>query len=149
MTYHAAEQYCHWLSAKTGKRYRLPTEAEWEYACRAGMSGRSSASHPPSDLSKYAWTWENADDKTHPVATREPNAWGLDDMLGNVAEWCLGTDRKPVVRGGSYNDRAANVTCSARQLPTPAWDATDPQNPKSQWWLADAPFVGFRIVREE
>jgi formylglycine-generating enzyme required for sulfatase activity len=145
MTFHAAEEYCRWLSAKTGKKYRLPTEAEWEYACHAGVA----ASMPRAkDLDRRAWFWENAEDKTHPVGAKAPNAWGLCDMLGNVAEWCRGAGT-PVVRGGSFNDRAAKVSCASRAVQTPAWNATDPQNPKSRWWLANAPFVGFRVVREE
>lgn len=158
MTFHAAEEYCRWLSGKTGKKYRLPTEAEWEYACRTGGGSGTGSAKTASNagtggstdqLSSLAWIWENADDKTHPVGTKRPNAWGLYDMLGNVAEWCQGTDGTPVVRGGSYIDRAARVDCRTSARQTPAWDATDPQNPKSQWWLADAPFVGFRVVREE
>ena len=145
VTFYAAEQFCQWLSAKTGKKYRLPTEAEWEYACRAGAASEEK----PESLDRTAWYWENADDKTHPVGTKAPNAWGLYDMLGNVAEWCRGADGTPVVRGGSYNDRAAKVGVTARALQTPAWNATDPQNPKSKWWLANAPFVGFRVLREE
>jgi formylglycine-generating enzyme required for sulfatase activity len=147
MTYQAAQEYCRWLSGKTGKKYRLPTEAEWEYAARAGMP--KAGPLPKSELDKYAWYWDNAEDKTQPVGTKLPNAWGLHDMLGNVAEWCAGAGGKPVVRGGSYNDKADDVHAGARAVQTPEWNATDPQNPKSKWWLADAPFVGFRVVREE
>ncbi|HIE51455.1 MAG TPA: hypothetical protein EYP85_06820, partial [Armatimonadetes bacterium] len=147
ITYHAAEQYCRWLSLKTGKKYRLPTEAEWEYACRAGVLPAG----PLEDrtwLDDHAWYWENSEDKTHPVAAKQPNAWGLYDMLGNAAEWCQGRDARPVVRGGSYTDPAAKVHPAARQHQTPAWNASDPQFPKSKWWLPDAPFVGFRVVCE-
>jgi formylglycine-generating enzyme required for sulfatase activity len=149
MTYSAAEGYCKWLSQKTGRKYRLPTEAEWEWACRAG-----GAEVPGADkalLEKAAWYWDNADDKTHPVGSKAPNAWGLHDMLGNVAEWCtgVGKDGLPVVRGGSYDDPAAKISSASRALQTPAWNMTDPQNPKSKWWLANAPFVGFRVVCEE
>lgn len=147
MTYYAAEQYCRWLSAKTGKKYRLPTEAEWEYACRAGvLKSDGSSSIPVAELEKIAWFRDNADNKTHPVGQKQPNAWGLYDMLGNAAEWCTGLDGKPVVCGGSYKDSAEQVHPAARQTQTPAWNATDPQYPKSKWWLSDAPFVGFRIV---
>jgi formylglycine-generating enzyme required for sulfatase activity len=147
VSYHAAEQFCRWLSAKTGKRYRLPTEAEWEYACRAGQPAGMRPT--PELLERHAWYWENGDDRTHPASTKEPNAWGLNDMLGNAAEWCQGRDGVPVVRGGSYNDKAEKIHCGAREQQTPAWQATDPQNPKSRWWLTDGPFVGFRVVREE
>jgi formylglycine-generating enzyme required for sulfatase activity len=140
MTFHAAQSFCTWLSAKTGKKYRLPTEAEWEYAARAGG--------PVADLDAHAWYWDNADDKTHPVGKKRPNAWGIFDMLGNVSEWTVGLDGEPVACGGSFADKARDVGPAARFRQTPAWNATDPQNPKSKWWLSDAPFVGFRVVCE-
>jgi formylglycine-generating enzyme required for sulfatase activity len=147
LTFHAAEQYCRWLSEKTGKKYRLPTEAEWEYACRAGVEMQTAGARLA--LDQHAWHWENAEDRTHPVAQKAPNAWGLYDMLGNAGEWCQGLDSKPVLRGGTYDDSAEKVHCGARAMQTPEWNITDPQNPKSQWWLTDGPFAGFRIVREE
>jgi formylglycine-generating enzyme required for sulfatase activity len=143
MTFQAAEQFCRWLSAKTGKKYRLPTEAEWEAASRAGRPDP-----PPAELDKYAWYWDNAEDKTHPVATKLPNAWGLHDTLGNAAEWCRGNDGKPITCGGSYLDKKDKIGSSVRAAQTPEWNQTDAQNPKSKWWLADATFVGFRIVCE-
>jgi formylglycine-generating enzyme required for sulfatase activity len=136
-----AEQYCKWLSQKTGKKYRLPTEAEWEYACRAGKPVPVGK-----ELEKYAWFWQ---EKTQPVGKKLPNAWGLYDMYGNVGEWCVDLNGKPVVCGSSYDDMAEDVTPSRRRYPDPSWQANDPQSPKSKWWLSDGPFVGFRIVREE
>jgi len=148
MSYLSAQKYCEWLSAKTGKKYRLPTEAEWEYACRAGVLPAG----PITDselLDKLAWHWGNSDDKTHKVGTKQPNAWGIHDMLGNVAEWCQPMDDEvPVVRGGSFDDQPDKVHPAARKKYTPDWQMNDPQNPKSQWWLTDAPFVGFRVVCE-
>lgn len=147
MTYYAAEQFCQWLSKKTGRRYRLPTEAEWEYACRCGVL-------PPGPikdrkfLERIAWFKDNSEERTHPVGTKEPNPWGLYDMLGNVAEWCTGMDGRPVARGGSYKDPAQDVHPAGRQYQTPEWNASDPQFPKSKWWLSDAPFVGFRLLCE-
>lgn len=85
----AAMEYCRWLSAKTGKNYRLPTEAEWEYACRAGTTTRFSFGDDESKLGDYGWFDGNADSKPHPVGQKKPNPWGLYDMHGNVAEWCL------------------------------------------------------------
>lgn len=142
MTFHAAQEYCRWLSAKTGKKYRLPTQAEWEYACRA--SGHLSKEN----LNQHAWYWDNADDKTHPVATKEPNAWGLHDLLGNAAEWVVGSDGTPLVAGGSFKSKADQVDCGTRARQAPFWNMTDPQMPKSKWWLSDATFVGFRVVCE-
>jgi formylglycine-generating enzyme required for sulfatase activity len=147
ITYHAAQSYCKWLSLKTGKKYRLPTEAEWEYACRAGVLPAG----PIEDaalLDRIAWYEANADEQTHPVGSKEPNAWGIHDMLGNTGEWCQGIGKKPVVRGGSFQDPAEEVHPGARKYETPDWTMSDPQIPKSKWWLADAPFAGFRVVCE-
>ncbi|MDQ3813463.1 MAG: formylglycine-generating enzyme family protein [Armatimonadota bacterium] len=147
MTYHSAEMYCEWLSRKTGKKYRLPTEAEWEWA---HFAGEWKSAPPDADaLDKVAWYWDNAEDMTHAVASKQPNAWGLFDTLGNVWEWCTGVDGKPVVKGGGFLSKADKVHGRARMLQTPAWNETDPQDPKSKWWLANAPFVGFRVVRED
>ena len=147
MSYHGAEQYCRWLSFRTGKKYRLPTEAEWEYACRAVVLPAG----PIEDkalLDGCAWYAGNAEGTPHPMATKQPNAWGLYDMLGNLAEWCRGIDGTPVVRGGSYVDPAEKVHPAAREHQTPAWTQSDPQIPKSTFWLTDGPFVGFRVVCE-
>src|SRR5947209_11577359 len=148
MTYFAAQTYCAWLSAKTGKKYRLPTDAEWTRAARLGLGGDSGLTAERRDA--LAWHAGNAGAKAHPAAAKAADAMGLYDMLGNVAEWVTGTDSggRPVVRGGSWNDPPDHVSPTARARQTPAWNETDPQFPKSRWWLADAPFVGFRIVRE-
>ncbi len=142
VTYDAARIFCQWLSFKTGRKYRLPTEAEWEYAARAGEKTA------PASLAEVAWFWDNADDSTHPVGTRKPNAWGLFDMLGNVGEWCSGPNRARLLCGGAFLDKAKDVHFGARKVQTDAWNQTDPQIPKSKWWLTDAPFAGFRVVCE-
>jgi len=146
MTYHAAEQYCAWLSAKTGQHYRLPTDAEWTQALQMGLGGDTVLSAARRDA--LAWHAGNAGNQSHAVASKQPDALGLHDMLGNVAEWVTGADGRPVVRGGSWGDPPARVGLHAQASQTSAWNETDPQFPKSRWWLADAPFVGFRIVRE-
>lgn len=165
MTQHAANKYAEWLSAKTGEFYRLPTEAEWEYACRAGTTTPYYFGSDPSQLKDYAWYSADSDGKYQKVATKKPNAWGLYDMLGNVMEWTLDayapykggeqTDPwiKPTspyplsVRGGSWNDPADHVTCDARVASDPSWKQQDPQLPKSIWYETDAQWLGFRLVR--
>jgi formylglycine-generating enzyme required for sulfatase activity len=143
MTYTAAQAYCTWLSVKTGKHYRLATDAEWTRAVQAGLGASVTAGRRDS----VAWHAGNSGDKTHAVAGRQPDALGLYDMLGNAAEWVTGADGGgPLVRGGSWADPPEQVGPGARARQTSAWNETDPQFPKSRWWLADAPFVGFRIV---
>jgi formylglycine-generating enzyme required for sulfatase activity len=144
VTYHAAQTYCRWLSQRTGRKYRLPTVAEWEQACGAGLdattapTGRAAA--------ERAWCEENGDEQAHAVATKPPNSHGLHDMLGNVAEWCAAPDGTGVACGGSFLTPAADLHCRLHETQTPAWNQSDGSFPKSKWWLADAPFVGFRVV---
>ena len=148
ITMHAAMEYARWLSEKTGNVYRLPTEAEWEYACRAGQAD-------PGPLGDQAWTADNSDDQPHPVAKKKPNAWGLFDMLGNVGEWVLGRERADayttrypdVERGGSFDSEAKTVSCSTRRLSDKSWSRRDPQRPQSIWFHTNATFVGFRLAR--
>ncbi|MCX8091957.1 MAG: formylglycine-generating enzyme family protein [Verrucomicrobiae bacterium] len=171
MTQHAANKFCHWLSARTGHFYRLPTEAEWEYACRAGTTTAYSFGDDASKLEEYAWFFDNSNSKYQKVGRKKPNPWGLYDMHGNVAEWVLDqydaqfyklcaeqgvvTDpwnraTKPYphsVRGGSWDDDPPALRSAARRGSDRSWKATDPQLPKSIWYLTDAQFVGFRIVR--
>lgn len=141
MTFHAAHAFARWLSARTGHSYRVPTEAEWEHACRLGLTA-AAADQP------RAWHADNAGDRTHAVGTSSPDGRGVHDLLGNVAEWVRGFDADSVVKGGAFEDAPDAVSCGARRRQTPAWNATDPQLPKSRWWLPDAPFVGLRVVRD-
>ena len=90
MTIYAAQAYCKWLTAITGRYYRLPTEAEWEYACRAGTTTMYSFGDDEDDLDDYAWWFQNTDGKgSQKIKTRKPNPWGLYDMHGNMSEWVL------------------------------------------------------------
>jgi formylglycine-generating enzyme required for sulfatase activity len=89
VTWHGAMAYCRWLSERTGKTYRLPTEAEWEYAARAGSTTRYSFGDDEASLDEHGWSLSNSERSTAPVAGKKPNAWGLHDMHGNVWEWCL------------------------------------------------------------
>lgn len=146
--WYGAVGYCEWLSRKTGHSYRLPTEAEWEYACRAGLA--APAPHP---LAEYAWFQDNSGGQTHPVGGKKPNAWGLYDVWGNAWELCLEPYAPPgfgpVVRGGAWNSPASEVRAANRQTLPEEWAERDPKRPLRLWWLTDGPFVGFRVVRVE
>jgi len=176
MTQLAARMYCRWLSAKTDHYYRLPTEAEWEYACRAGSTAAYHFGNDARQLGDYAWYQENSDDGYEKVGQKKPNAWGLHDMHGNVAEWVLDqyvadhyeqlaknhaatgqalrktlaipTTLYPrVVRGGSWDETAEVLRSAARGKSEEDWKAQDPQIPQSIWYHTDALHVGFRVVR--
>jgi len=175
MTHHAALKYCEWLSSKTGQFYRLPTEAEWEYACRAGTSTSYSWGAGTENISQFAWHKNNSMDpinftaKYQKIGTKKPNPWGLHDMHGNVCEWVMDAYApyqpakgvlvdpwvKPIklyprtVRGGSYDlfMKFEDLRSSVRVSSHPDWKMQDPQLPTSIWYLTDARFVGFRLVR--
>lgn len=87
VSWNSAVAYCGWLSQETGRHYRLPSEAEWEYACRAGAETLWSFGDDHKELGKHAWFKGNSGGKTHPVGEKQPNPWGIYDMHGNVHEW--------------------------------------------------------------
>jgi formylglycine-generating enzyme required for sulfatase activity len=142
-----AQEFCAKLSQREGSSYRLPTEAEWEHACRAGGDTPAGTA----ELAAAAWYADNSEESPHPVGQKEPNPWGLHDLLGNVAEWTLDaygpyprvdedTDPKGpaagstrVVRGGSWRGFAPALRCAARN-----------GTPESY----QLPHVGLRVVQE-
>lgn len=167
MTQHAASKFCEWLTAQTGHYYRLPTEAEWEYACRAGTTTAWSFGDDPEKLGDYAWYVDNSDFSYQPVGQKKPNPWGLYDMHGNVCEWTLNayqsdysqikdgpipltltTKRYPrVARGGHWDSDPRDLRSAARQASDKSWKMQDPQIPKSIWFHTDSHWLGFRVIR--
>ncbi len=169
VTQYAARAYCKWLYQTTGVFYRLPTEAEWEYAARAGSTSPYYFGDDSKVLGDYAWYFENSDGAYKKVGLKKPNQWGFYDMYGNVSEWTSDqyfaesygkikdgdvdpyfspNDLYPhTIRGGSWDDDPQLLRSAARAYSTPKLKQIDPQIPRSNWWMTNAPFLGFRIVR--
>jgi len=131
-----AQDFCKMLSAKASKTVQLPTEAQWEYACRAGTNTRFCSGDADGDLDGVGWYYDNSGNTTHPVGEKKPNAWGLYDMHGNVVEWCqdwygqyeaeAATDPKGaadgpfrVLRGGPWSFNPAGCRSAVRDRSTP------------------------------
>lgn len=144
LSFTSCQMFCRWLAKGTGKKFRLPTEAEWQWACQAGSN--ESAKVGKAELDKSAWYAGNSKQVTHPVGKKAPDAYGLYDMLGNVGEWATDPDGKPVLCGGTFQDAAGTISASTARYYDPKWQEEDPQIPKSRWWLSNAPFAGFRVV---
>jgi formylglycine-generating enzyme len=176
MSQFAAKQYTKWVSGLTEQFFRLPSEAEWEFACRAGSASAYSFGADAARLGDYGWFYDNAGEKMHPVGQKKPNAFGLYDMHGNVGEWVLDEYTKDgysrlkgkgpvtvpnsigwptklyprVVRGGGFEDDAAGCRSAARRKSDDdAWREEDPNFPQSPWWFTSQPAlsVGFRPIR--
>jgi formylglycine-generating enzyme required for sulfatase activity len=155
MTQQSALIFCQWLYLKTGRFYRLPTEAEWTYAA---LKGNQKADP------EFAWLSNNSEDKYHLVGSKAPNDLGLYDMYGNVLEWTLDdwqetpypSEENPwaipekrhyrVLKGGSFFDDPEDINPHTRFKSDRKWQQRDPQIPKSLWWLTDGSFVGLRLV---
>lgn len=187
MSFHAAQTYCKWLSQVTGKTYRLPTEAEWEYAARGGTQTPFFFEGRPKDFAEkgffgslfgstsdvidnYVIYDGNSEAKTEEPDVVEPNPYGLKHMLGNALEYCSdwyaedayeqlsdgavnpkgpASGEEHVARGGSFKSPVGDVRSAARDYTkTEEWLKTDPQMPKSIWWLSDANHISFRVVCE-
>jgi formylglycine-generating enzyme required for sulfatase activity len=148
VTWEECQEFLEKLGEKEQHAYRLPTEAEWEYACRAGSTRRYCYGDDPKLVGVYAWFADNAKERTHPVALKKPNRWGLYDMHGNIWQWCAdwygdypkkavvdpkgpekGTSR--VLRGGSFYSPALFVRCAVRGFFDPS---------------KRGPNIGFRVV---
>lgn len=168
MTQHAANKYCQWISFQTGHFYRLPTEAEWEYACRADTKG--DYHWVAAGAEEYAWFGGDLSSSYNKPGLKKPNSWGLYDMHGNVVEWTLDQyvpNRKAhfgkpkvtnpwvkatkpyphVVKGGHWKQKLEELSASARLQSTPMWKIADPQAPKSLWYFTNTPWLGLRLVR--
>ena len=137
VSWNDAVEFCQWLNEQQKEYvYRLPTEAEWEYACRAGTKTKWSFGDDEEELGKYAWYNKNSDSSTHTVGELKPNDWGLYDMYGNVEEWCADwyekEEKNKVLRGGSWVSDAFSTRSAVR----------DRSNPAFRYG-----FVGFRLLR--
>ncbi len=140
MTHASAVAFCRWLSDRTGRTYRLPTEEEWERICAAGIGG------PGMSIERRAWCEQTSGGVPRELGTSEPDANGVFDLLGNVAEWTDGRDGTPIAKGGCFRDPCDQISPTTGVRQTRSWNQSDPQIPKSKWWLADCDFVGFRVV---
>jgi formylglycine-generating enzyme required for sulfatase activity len=168
---YTAIAYCKWLYKKTGVFYRLPTEAEWEYAAKCGKKAVFQENVTVTNIKNYVWFIGNSEAKYHQVAKKLPNKWGLYDMMGNVAEWTMDMyDVKyfeklkiynsggffvkrnnfksfHTAKGGGFKSSINELRPSDRMPQTENWNRRDPQIPRSKWWLTDGDYVGFRIVK--
>ncbi|MFT5906475.1 MAG: sulfatase activating formylglycine-generating enzyme [Cryomorphaceae bacterium] len=170
MTQHAANKFCQWISYQTGHFYRLPTEAEWEYACRAGSKTDYSWGDKTDKAEQYAWFGGEAASHYQKPGQKKPNAWGLVDMHGNALEWTLdqyvpnrrayfgkekvlnpwvkATNPYPhVAKGGHWKLPLKEVSAAARIPSDPEWKKLDPQEPKSLWYFTNVQMLGLRLVR--
>lgn len=142
LTHDAARRFAAWLSERTGYTYTVATDAQWQRAADLAFAGMDADA-----VRERSWSAANADATTHAIGTLPPDRLGLVDLLGNVGEWVTGEDGTPWLRGGTFLDSPDSVSSTTRARQQPSWNQTDPQSPKSRWWLSDGPFAGIRLVR--
>ncbi|HUH65612.1 MAG TPA: formylglycine-generating enzyme family protein [Syntrophales bacterium] len=146
-----AQEFIRRLNQKEGiNKYRLPTEAEWEFACRAGAKSKEAPGSAEGNLGDYAWYEANSDRKTHPVAVKKPNPWGLYDMHGNVLEWCQDwqddypekamkdpkgppSGQHKILRGGAWLGSPTTLRCTFRS---------------QDYGIVKSNDIGFRLARD-
>lgn len=146
MSWNAAQKYCAWLSQNTGVTYRLPTEEEWEAFAGARPADAQA-------IAAQAWCAENANERTQEVGQKAPNEYGLHDVLGNLWEYCANPfseadAEQAVLRGGSWQQTAAQLDPAQRLAFDYDWTLRDPNYPPGVWWIPDGPHLGLRIVRD-
>jgi len=128
-----AQAYCAWYAALSGKPFRLPSDDEWEWACRGGSSARWPWGDDAARAAEFAWTAENSEGRAHPVESLRANALGLHDMMGLAWEWTASATHPPFLRGGSFRTSIREVDCATRLEPSGG---------------APPDAAGFRIVRD-
>ncbi|MFO1521171.1 MAG: SUMF1/EgtB/PvdO family nonheme iron enzyme [Kiritimatiellia bacterium] len=154
MSRRSAELYCEWMSKQTGRKYRLPSEKEWEHLCRLGRRGKDG--EPDEEEAKStavykdtAWSQDAGELRPKPGGSKKPDALGLYDVMGNLAEWVTATGGDHVVRGGHFKSPRAELGQAGRLLEEDgSWDVEYAGAIKSLWWFVDANWVGFRLVCE-
>lgn len=142
LTHDAARRFAAWLSERTGHTYTVATDAQWQRAADLAFAGLE-----PPEIAARSWSARNAMGTTRSIGSLPPDQLGLVDLLGNVGEWVTGEDGTPWLRGGTFLDSPDSISTTTRARQQPAWNQTDPQSPKSRWWLSDGPFAGIRLVR--
>jgi formylglycine-generating enzyme required for sulfatase activity len=150
VSWHDAAEFCKRLSRKAGKTVRLPTEAQWEYACRAGSKTRFCFGDDYGELGDYAWDDQNSDGKTHPAGHKKPNDWGMYDMYGNVCQWCADWYGKDSYASSGKTDPSGPASGSCRVLRGGSCRYVAPhcRSARRDFGLPDCGdrIIGFRVV---
>ena len=148
VSWEKAQEFCKKVSEKTGQSVRLPTDAEWEHACRAGTRTWYCTGDTEADLDRTAWYYKNSNNTTHPVGQKTANAWGLYDMHGNVWEWCA--DWFETYKAEAAEDPQGPAQGTVRVLRGGSWGGS-PGYCRSAFRVGSNPgfrdgFIGFRVV---